>query len=114
MAGLSKNYRMQNDDRRRIRMRQKVTVQPRLKRGEFFAAFPQKERLVRQKRRHSVPCSNLQKTENRVKLIHIAYLYHSCGAGTLTAACLLCLITFSFLWEHHCAVTPPSTTRLSS
>ena len=71
MAGLSKNYRMQNDDRRRIRMRQKVTVQPRLKRGEFFAAFPQKERLVRQKRRHSVPCSNLQKTENRSKLIYI-------------------------------------------
>ena len=52
-------------------MRQKVTVQPRLKRGEFFAAFPTKFRLVRQKRRHSVPCSNLQKTENRVKLIYI-------------------------------------------
>ena len=45
MAGLSKNYRMQNDDRRRIRMRQKVTVQPRLKRGEFFAAFPQNSGL---------------------------------------------------------------------
>ena len=52
-------------------MRQKVTVQPRLKRGEFLAAFPTKFRLVRQKRRLSVHCSNLQKTENRVKLIYI-------------------------------------------
>ena len=63
-------------------MRQKVTVQPRLKRGEFFAAFPQKT-ACKAKKDGSLSLAQICKRQRTVQSLFISFLWSRDTYGSL-------------------------------